>query len=133
MEQTKVLVAEDEAISAISLKRALVQYGYKVCEVVSTGEDAITAAKHERPDVIIMDILLAGKIDGFEAAREIQSLADIPIVFLTGYTDDNIVKRMKEYRWAALLEKPILPEDIRLAIAEVLEMRKKGKQAITQS
>ena len=124
MEQARVLVVENEAINAMSLKRALRRYGYRVCEVASTGEEAIAIARQERPDVILMDILLAGRIDGFEAAREIRALADIPIVFLTGYMDDEIATRVKAFRWAALLVKPIAPEDIRLAIAEALEGRK---------
>jgi CheY-like chemotaxis protein len=123
MEQTKVLIVEDEAISATSLHRAFRSYGYNVCEVASTGESAIEIARRERPDVILMDIGLAGRMDGFEAAMEIRALGDIPIVFLTGYMDDEIVTRVKVFRWAAMLVKPITPEEVRQAISAVFEGR----------
>ncbi|MBI5592842.1 MAG: response regulator [Deltaproteobacteria bacterium] len=125
MEKIRILIVEDEAISAMSITRALRLYGYTVCERASTGEEAIRIARREKPDVILMDILLAGQMDGFEASREIRSLADIPIVFMTGYMDDDISMRVNAMECVDLLVKPIEPEDIRLAISQALERGRK--------
>jgi len=125
MEKVKILIVEDEAISAISFKGALKRYGYKVCKLASTGEDAIEIVREEKPDLILMDILLAGEIDGFDATREIRSLADIPIIFMTGYMDDEIKMKVSAIEGSALLLKPIEPADLQLAISEALQGRKK--------
>lgn len=103
----KILIAEDEAIIAQCLKMELELHGYKVCKFVTEGEEAIETAKEEKPDIILMDIHLSGKIDGIEAARQIIAIKDIPIIFMTGFTDTNIHKRAQEINPVAYLEKPI--------------------------
>jgi len=103
----KILIAEDEAIIAQCLKMELELHGYDVCKFVAEGEEAIETAKEEKPDIILMDINLSGKMDGIEAARQIIALKEIPIIFMTGFNDTNIIKKAKEINPVAYLEKPI--------------------------
>jgi two-component system, response regulator PdtaR len=96
----RILIVEDEIISAMALERMLADIGYSVVATVSTGEDAIEWTKRERPDIVAMDIRLAGKMDGIDAASRIMAESATPIVFMTGYDD-------KETRARALTLKPL--------------------------
>ncbi|MCZ7372465.1 MAG: response regulator, partial [Candidatus Methanoperedens sp.] len=93
MEKIKILVVEDESIIAEDIRRSLENLGYSVPSVVSSGEAAINKAKEERPDLVLMDIMLKGKMDGIVAAGKIRSEFNIPTVYLTAYGDDNILAR----------------------------------------
>ena len=103
----RILIAEDEAIIVQCLKMELELHGYEVCKFVAEGEEAIEIAKEEKPDIILMDIHLSGKMDGIEAARQIVALNDIPIIFMTGFNDTNIHKKAQKINPVAYLEKPI--------------------------
>ena len=116
----KVLIVEDEAITAMSLRVSLERSGYEICELVSTGERAVVVAETESPDVVIMDINLAGRMDGLEAARIICSRRKTPIVFLTGYTDDEVVENIRAVEGSVCIVKPADSEDVRRAIEMVL-------------
>jgi PAS domain S-box-containing protein len=91
----RILVVEDEAIVAMSIKDRLRDLGYEVAGVVSTGEDAVNAAEELMPDLILMDIVLKGRMDGVEAAGEIRRRLEIPVVYLTAYSDHAALKRAK--------------------------------------
>ena len=95
MNKYSILVVEDEALIAASLVQTLISLGYTVPEPVATGEGAIRAVKTKKPDLVLMDIKLAGSMDGIEAAEKIRAIAEIPIVYLTAYTDD---KRLEKAR-----------------------------------
>ena len=82
----RILVVEDEAITALDLKYSLEEIGYEVIDTVDTGQDAIDIAEKKRPDVVLMDIKLKGDMEGFEAA-EVISQWNIPIIDLTANTD----------------------------------------------
>lgn len=82
----RILVVEDEAITALDLKYSLEEIGYEVIDTVDTGQDAIDIAEKKRPDVVLMDIKLKGDMEGFEAA-EVISQWNIPIIYLTANTD----------------------------------------------
>lgn len=124
--KTKVLVVEDEAVAALSLQRGLRLNGYDVCGMTATGEQAVALAAIQKPDVILMDVLLAGEIDGFEAARGIRTRADTPIIFLTGYSDKWVLEKAETIGCADLLLKPFGPEDVLQAVDKVLKRKKKG-------
>jgi CheY-like chemotaxis protein len=116
----KILIAEDEAINALSMQRALKMSGYKVCELISTGEEAVDAVKQEKPDLVIMDVILNGNVNGIEAAREIRSQSDIPIVFITGYEERKLIQQLKSIPLSTYLIKPITPKILNSAITEAL-------------
>jgi CheY-like chemotaxis protein len=113
----KILIVEDEIVIAECLELELTMSGHTVCSCVVTGEDAIVAAEREHPDVILMDIRLAGEIDGIEAAKRIQALLGIPIVFMTGYLEDTIRGRAMELNPLTFLTKPVKLRDIQKALA----------------
>jgi PAS domain S-box-containing protein len=94
-ELNRILIVEDESIAALDLKKTLESEGYTVVGYVSTGEEAINIANKIQPDLILMDIHLQGKVDGIEAAKEINSNLNIPIVYLTAYADQATLKRAK--------------------------------------
>ena len=100
----KILIVEDEAIFATSMQRILIRSGYDVSEPVSTGEEAVKRAKEEKPDLVIMDVMLEGNIDGIEAAMDIRSMHDMPIVFISGYQEEELLERMKSVLISALYE-----------------------------
>ncbi|PKL66406.1 MAG: histidine kinase [Methanobacteriales archaeon HGW-Methanobacteriales-1] len=95
MAGAKILLVEDESITADDISEGLVELGYDVLAAVSTGEEAIKKAEDLSPDIIIMDIRLKGKMDGIEAAQEIRRRFGIPIIYLTAYSDESTVERAK--------------------------------------
>jgi diguanylate cyclase (GGDEF)-like protein/PAS domain S-box-containing protein len=104
--KAKILLVEDERVVAKDLQRKLESLGYTVMAPASTGEAAIGEAARDRPDVVVMDIRLEGKMDGVEAAGRIRSLYDIPIVYLTAYADDATLQRAKESEPFGYVGKP---------------------------
>lgn len=108
-----ILLVEDEAIIAMDLQWKLVEAGYRVCRMIATGEDAVHWAELDQPDFVLMDNRLAGKIDGIEAALRIRSKSDTPIIFMTGYPqDDAFWERVKPIKPIACLTKPVIIEEL---------------------
>jgi PAS domain S-box-containing protein len=91
MSKARILIVEDEAIVALDLKRALNKLGYSVLELIRYGEEAINYVNSAKPmpDVILMDIMLAGELNGTSAAAEIMKLKNIPVIYITAYSDSN--------------------------------------------
>jgi len=117
MPQPKILIVEDEALTALLLKQSLHLLGYPVCPPVSSGEAAIQVAQTERPDLILMDIRLAGEIDGLKAAQVISAIYATKIVFMSGYSDDEMIAQAQASNAAAYLVKPVTPDDVTTVIA----------------
>lgn len=103
----KILVVEDEALTAVMINEFLEASGYSICAPVSTGEAAILAVNDEKPDLVLMDIHLSGKIDGIAAASKIKTVSSIPIVFMSGYSSDSTQTRAYEIEPAGYLVKPL--------------------------
>jgi CheY-like chemotaxis protein len=101
-----ILIVEDEGIIALQLTELLENHGYRIAGSVASGEDAVSVAKKDPPDLICMDIELMGKIDGIEAARQIHQHADIPVIYLTAYSDSQRVARAKETAPYSYIVKP---------------------------
>jgi CheY-like chemotaxis protein len=91
----KILVVEDEHIVAMDLMSRLRNLGYEVPDSASSGEEAIEKAGRWRPDLVLMDIFLNGEMDGIQAAEQIRSRYNIPIIYLTAYADTNTLQRAK--------------------------------------
>ena len=96
MSKTRIMVVEDESVVAIDIGQRLETLGYEVTDIVSSGEKAIEKARENQPDLILMDIVLKGKIDGIEAAQEIYNKYNIPVVYLTAYSDEKTLERAKQ-------------------------------------
>lgn len=112
MPHKTVLIVEDDAIVAVHLRKMLTDLGYRVAATVATGESAITAAVDAPPDLIMMDIELAGEIDGITAAGRIKESVDVPIIFLTSYSQDTLLKRAKTILPYGYLIKPVSPREM---------------------
>jgi CheY-like chemotaxis protein len=108
----RIMIVEDEVIMAMYLEMALKREGFLVVGSVSTGEEAVDMAEQKRPDVILMDIRLAGNLDGIEAAREIGKLIQCVVIFLTGYSDPVNRQRAEELHPAAFMSKPFITKDL---------------------
>lgn len=121
MAKAKIMIVEDEAIVALNMKSELSDMDYEICKLVTSGEDAVKNVEHEKPDVILMDIILNGKISGIEAAREIRSRHNIPIIFLTGCEDETTRELAEEVDPVDYLIKPVEMYDLGLAIDKALQ------------
>jgi PAS domain S-box-containing protein len=95
MAEKRILVVEDEIITAEDIRASLQDIGYTVLAVVSSGEEAIIKVEEENPDLVLMDIMLSGKMDGIETAKQILLRFNIPVVYLTAYSDKIILERAK--------------------------------------
>jgi two-component system, response regulator PdtaR len=111
-----VLVVEDEKITANDIKDSLENLGYRVPALVSSGAEAINRAEELKPDLVIMDIMLEGFMDGIEAAEEIRSRLDIPVIYLTAYSDKKTVERAKVTQPYDYIHKPFRESELQTAI-----------------
>ena len=117
----KVLIVEDESLTAMALGAYLRGEGYDVVGLSATGEEALQRARNDHPDIIFMDIRLAGKMDGIEAAEAISREGRFPIVFMTGHTIEESTPRLGALVSAGYLTKPISFSDIDGILARVFQ------------
>jgi diguanylate cyclase (GGDEF)-like protein/PAS domain S-box-containing protein len=115
-----LLVVEDEAVVAMDLDDQLHDMGYRVCACVDNGRDAIDHARAERPDLILMDIVLKGDMDGIAVAAAIGAELHIPVLFLTAYSDDQTVERAAGAWPYGYLTKPFQSRELRAGIEVAL-------------
>lgn len=101
-----ILIVEDERIIAIDLRKTLEKIGYNVCEVFSSGEEALVFLEKNRPNLILMDIMLAGELTGIDTALIVSEKFDIPVVYLTAYTDSETLQKAKITEPYGYLPKP---------------------------
>lgn len=112
MANETILVVEDNMIIAAHLQRILQGFGYHVPQTVTTGEAAIQVANEIKPDLALVDIQLAGQMDGIEAARYMRSNLDIPIIFLTAFTEDERLEQAKTTEPYGYLVKPVQEREL---------------------
>lgn len=115
MPETQILIVEDERIVAEDIRESLQSMGYNA-SVVSSGKMAIKKVKEIKPDLLLMDIVLKGEMDGIEASRQIRSSFNIPVVYLTAYCDDIILDRAKITEPFGYIMKPFREIDLRINI-----------------
>lgn len=115
----KVLIVEDESLTAMALGAYLRRGGYEVVGFSATGEEALQRARSDHPDIIFMDIRLAGKMDGIEAAEAISREGRVSIVFMTGHTAEESTQRLGAGVSAGHLTKPIDFSDIDGILARI--------------
>jgi putative two-component system response regulator len=120
MERKRILVVEDEKIVALDIARELEKLGYSVNAMVSSGEEALESVRGDRPDLVLMDIELEGEMDGIQAAAQIQSIYDIPVVYLTAYADEKTLARAKVTVPFGYVLKPFETKDLRVGIEMAL-------------
>ncbi len=131
MKKAKIMIVEDEFVVAQHTRDMLVKLGYDVCWVASTGEEGLILAQQKHPDLILMDIILRGEIDGINAAQKIRDRMRVPIIFVTGFADEIILQRAKLSEPFGYLIKPFTANELRTTIELILykaEMEKKDRE-----
>ena len=116
MAKLRILVVEDENIVAKDIQNSLTKLGYKVSAVVNTGEKAIQEVEEARPDLVLMDIMLKGKIDGIDTAKILRERYDIPVIFLTAYADENTLDKAKLSEPYGYIIKPFKEKELQTTI-----------------
>lgn len=133
MKKAKILVVEDQNIVALNIRNKLKNLGYTVPGIASTGEEAIRKAELTNADLVLMDIMLKGDMDGIEAAREIKTRFGIPVLYLTAYTDDETLEKAKMTEPAGYISKPFKEEDLHSNIEMALHKHRADKKEIESS
>jgi len=128
MKKAKILVVEDQNIVALNIRNKLKNLGYTVPATAATGEEAIRKAELTGADLVLMDIMLKGDMDGISAAQEIKSLFGIPILYLTAYTDEETLGRAKMTEPAGYISKPFKEEDLHSNIEMALHKHRLEKE-----
>jgi CheY-like chemotaxis protein len=127
----RALIVEDETLIAEELKERLSLLGFSVIAAVDSGEEGIAIATRERPDLVLMDIRLKGKKDGVQATKEIRQQVDVPIVYLTAYSDRLTVDRAKKTAYDGFVLKPFRASELQSTIEIAMQrhaLRLKGKR-----
>jgi DNA-binding LytR/AlgR family response regulator len=112
----KILIVEDEMIIAANISLQLNKLGYEINGIVARGEEVMPSIRENKPDIILLDIQLKGKLDGIETAKLMQKEFEIPVIFLTSNTDDIYFNRAKAVKPYAFISKPFKKLDLQYAI-----------------
>jgi len=124
----RILVTEDEGIVAADIEDRLTTLGYTVTAVCSNGKDAIAKVDETMPDLVMMDIMIKGDMDGIQTATEIRSRHDIPVIFLTAYSDDSTFNRAKITEPFGYILKPFEERELKTNIEIALYKHRMEKE-----
>lgn len=111
-----ILIVEDEALLAMELKLLLEEMGHSVAGFVTTGEEALSITERDRPDIVLIDIKLDGNLDGIETSKRIMHSHNIPVIFITGNTDHDTLKRANALNPVGTIKKPLNDDELRSVI-----------------
>ena len=117
---TRILVVEDVSNVATVLKARLESYGYEICDVANTGQKAIDGTLRLKPDLVLMDIMLEGEMNGIEAAAKIQKEMNVPIIYLSCLSDQKVMERAIETNPYGYIVKPYDSAELRFSIENAL-------------
>ncbi|MFH0967649.1 MAG: response regulator [Methanobacteriota archaeon] len=119
-----ILVVEDDGLIALHLMEILETAGYRVLEPVYSGERVLRLLETSPvPDLILMDVGLAGSLDGIETARQILEQYSIPLIFITAYTSEQTYERMQKVAYCGIIMKPFIQVDLLRSIGKAMESR----------
>jgi len=127
-----ILIVEDEAIIALRLQQMLTTMGYDVIDISYSGEEALEKIRSFGPDLVLMDIMLSGKMDGIDAAKIVKTELGIPVVFLTAFAEDKTIKRAREAEPYGYILKPFQDLEIK-ATVEIALYKKEMERALEKS
>lgn len=130
MPEGRILIVEDEHIVAMGIKRMLKNMGYTLVGVASSGEDAINKTESTFPDLVLMDIMLKGDMNGIEAAKEIKARFGTPVVYLTACSESKIVERAWKTEPSGYVVKPFDEKDLQKSINVALQRHKMEKDKL---
>jgi two-component system, response regulator PdtaR len=120
MPKAKIMIVEDEPLVALEIRESLERMGYSVPEVVDSGDEVLAAAQRSAPDLVIMDVHLKSFTDGIDAAQRLRLLGDIPVIYMTAYSNAEIRERAQRTEPAAYLLKPLSDEELQHQVEAVL-------------
>ena len=130
MPKTNVLVVEDESIVSKDIQHSLKKLGYNVVGAASTGERAFELASKEKPDIILMDIMLKGDMNGVETAQKVKEELQIPVIYLTAYADESTLEKAKVTEPYGYIIKPFKEVDLHTSIEMALYKFSKEKEVL---
>ncbi len=116
----RIVIVEDDSLVAMGMKIYLESRNHEVVGLVSSGEQAVTAALQDAPDLVLMDVRLKGGVDGIEAARRILARRPLPIVFVSGSGEPQTLERIQALQPAGLLLKPVTPADLAAEVERIV-------------
>lgn len=128
MENIKVLIVEDEKIVGLYIRDSLESEGFEVIDVLPSGEKVIELITKSDPDIVLMDIILKGSIDGIETTELIQKKYNIPVIYITAHTDKATINRAKVTEPYGYLVKPFNEKELVIAIQMALYKHKRHKE-----
>ena len=122
--RSRALIVEDEPLCALDLEAHMHELGFDSCHLVANGQEAFVQAMSNQPDIVLMDVNLEGSREGIEVAKQLREECDVPIVFVTAYTDRDTVERIhKVVPGAPLLPKPLWHDSLADAVKAVMTFR----------
>lgn len=124
MDTAKILIVEDELLIATSLSKKLKKLGYQIADMVASGKEALATIKKASPDLVLMDIILQGDLDGIETAEKVRKKFNIPVIFLTAYSDDETLNRVEQSGAYGFILKPFKDREIHASIKLALRKSK---------
>jgi PAS domain S-box-containing protein len=129
-EKHTILIVEDERIVADDIQRCLENFGYQVCDVVSSGQEALKVIKKFAPDLVLMDIVLRGNMNGIDTAERIRTHFNMPVIYLTAYADKKMLQRAKVTEPYGYIIKPIDDKELESTIEIALYKHKMEQKLI---
>ncbi len=126
-----VIIVEDDLLLSLVEGRIVENLGFKVVAKTDNGEDAIEKIKEHKPDVVIMDVSLRGKIDGIEVIKRIRAFSDVPVIYISGHSDEHHIAKARKTGFLDYLLKPISRGDMVLSMEKAI--KKSGEYYINQA
>lgn len=116
----RILLVEDESISALEMRETLEGLGYEVLPVLASGDEVLGSVLSRRPDLIIMDIHLKSYIDGVDAVSRLRMVSQVPVIYVTAYTGEGVESRARGTSPADYLEKPVEESRLKASVEKAL-------------
>ncbi len=120
MEKQEILIVEDEGVIALQIESALQRMGHSVVGIYASGEKALESMETARPDLVLMDIKIQGRLDGIEVADRIRKQYNIPIIYITAHSEESTIERVKLTEPYGYLLKPVSQKELQIAVEMVL-------------
>lgn len=133
VDNTKILIVEDEVVVAKDIEETLVNLGYTVTGSASSAAQAVKMAESGSPDIVLMDIMLDGDFDGTEAAEIIRTRFNIPVIFLTAYSDEKTLEKAKATNPYGYILKPFQETDLYTTIEITIHKHRTQRKLIEET
>ncbi|MCH8556589.1 MAG: response regulator [Balneolia bacterium] len=116
----KILIVEDEFMLQMMIEKMIEKMGHQIVAKAKSGDAAIEAVKEYNPDLVLMDVKLIGKYDGIQTIEQVRAFSDVPVLYLTGNTEKDVIQRAEATQPMGFLIKPFEYTSLRDAMEEIL-------------